>query len=312
MAYKPILPANMPIYLDIIGLYADISRYFKPYRLQHFGEYGLSSQSFGIIRLISQLRLKIEPLQDGTGSSKLPGIMALGYIAAFSEAMALNIISEHALVPLVRILREDSQAHLKAAAAWTLGQVRRVTSWNSSNFENVRVAPCLVICSDMNMPRRLNLISKRHIQMGKHSAEHANCVSDCLVPLADCEADLTACEDVRNKARRALKNISSKVTLLPALAGLVHHHLPEAVMKSALEQLSRVLSTDPGGRAAFVHSGGLARIQEVGDQPEGRLKEVVAMVNCNYPDEVVKYYSASYSQQLLQKLGSTVPPAVKA
>lgn len=214
--------------------------------------------------------LIIENINDGTGSTKLPAIMALGYIAAFSEAMALNTISEHALVPLVRILRENSQEHLKAAAAWTLGQ------------------------------------------MGKHSAEHANCVSDCLVPLAHCEADLTVCEDVRSKARRALKYICSKVTLLPALSGLVHHHLPEAVMKSALEQLTRVLSTDPAARAAFVHSGGLARIQEVGEQPEGRLKEAVAMVNCNYPEEVVKYYSASYSQQLLQKLGSTVPPAVKA
>lgn len=148
--------------------------------------------------------------------------------------------------------------------------------------------------------------------MGKHSAEHANCISDCLVPLAVCEADSAACEDVRSKARRALKNIAAKLTLLPALAGLVHHHLPEVVMKSVLEQLARVLSTDPAARASFVHSGGLARIQEVGDQPEGRLKEAVAMVNCHYPDEVVKYYSESYSQQLLQKLDAAVPPAVKA
>lgn len=77
------------------------------------------------------------PVQEGAGSSKLPGIMALGYIAAFSEALALNTISENALIPLVCILRGQSQEHLKAAAAWTLGQVRHTStkaSWSSTGI----------------------------------------------------------------------------------------------------------------------------------------------------------------------------------
>jgi hypothetical protein len=49
--------------------------------------------------------------------------MALGYIAAFSETLALGVIAEKGLPPLVVALAEEPEDHLKAATAWTLGQV---------------------------------------------------------------------------------------------------------------------------------------------------------------------------------------------
>lgn len=50
--------------------------------------------------------------------------MALGYIAAFSETLALSVVAEKALPPLVGALNEEPEDHLKSATAWTLGQVR--------------------------------------------------------------------------------------------------------------------------------------------------------------------------------------------
>ena len=38
------------------------------------------------------------------------------------------------------------------------------------------------------------------------------------------------------------------------------------------------------------------------EQPDSKLAEAVAMVNSSYPEEIVRYYSPTYSTQLLQKL----------
>ena len=38
-----------------------------------------------------------------SGNNRLPGIMALGYIAAFSETLSLSVIAEKALPPLVQV-----------------------------------------------------------------------------------------------------------------------------------------------------------------------------------------------------------------
>lgn len=73
-------------------------------------------------------------------------------------------------------------------------------------------------------------------------------------------------------------------------------------MKMVLEQVGKVLANDPSGRAQFVHSGGLAAVQQMGEAQGTALREAVEIINSNYPEEIVQYYSPGYSQQLLQKL----------
>lgn len=59
--------------------------------------------------------------------ARLSGLMALGYIAAFSETLALAVIAEKGLEPLCAAVAQESEDHLRAAAAWSLGQVGRHT-----------------------------------------------------------------------------------------------------------------------------------------------------------------------------------------
>lgn len=75
-------------------------------------------------------------------------------------------------------------------------------------------------------------------------------------------------------------------------------------------QVGKVLANDPPGRTRFVQSGGLAAVQQMGEAPGSKLKEAVEIINSCYPEEVVRYYSPSYSQQLLQKLESMALNAV--
>ena len=49
--------------------------------------------------------------------------MTIGYIAAYDESLALTIIKTNALEPLLDALCNEPEEHVRAAAAWTLGQM---------------------------------------------------------------------------------------------------------------------------------------------------------------------------------------------
>jgi hypothetical protein len=96
--------------------------------------------------------------------------------------------------------------------------------------------------------------------------------------------------------------IPCHLTLQHEKQNMACRQLPESIMKMVLEQVGKVLANDPSGRAQFVHSGGLAAVQQMGEAPGTALREAVEIINSNYPEEIVHYYSPGYSQQLLQKL----------
>lgn len=212
----------------------------------------------------------VDYISESQGNYRLPGIMALGYISAFSETLALSVIAEKGLAPLVQAIRQEQEDHIKSAASWAVGQI------------------------------------------GRHTPDHAKAVSDTgvLMDLVDMEAAEESHEDLKTKCRRALKSVVGKLTHLPALDALVHKNMPEGVMMMVLEQVGKVLGNDPSGRAQFVHSGGLAAVQQMAENPGSRLKEAVDVINSNYPEEIVMYYSPSYSQQLLDKLESMATQTV--
>lgn len=69
---------------------------------------------------------------------------------------------------------------------------------------------------------------------------------------------------------------------------ICHFKLTDTIVLFCLScrQVGKVLGNDPSGRAAFVHSGGLAAVQQMAEAPGSKLKEAVEIINSAYPEEV--------------------------
>ena len=70
-----------------------------------------------------------------------------------------------------------------------------------------------------------------------------------------------------------------------------------------------MLPHDPKARRLFVTSGGLKRVQEIDCEEGSILQEYVNAINGCYPEEIVKYYSPGYSEQLLERVEQYQPAA---
>ena len=67
------------------------------------------------------------------------------------------------------------------------------------------------------------------------------------------------------------------------------------------------MPNDPSARRLFVTSGGLKKIQELKPEPGSALKEHINNINACFPEEIVRYYTPGYSEQLLQRVDTYKP-----
>lgn len=207
----------------------------------------------------------VDYITEADGNNKLPGIMALGYIAAFSETLALAVIVSKGVGPLKLALIEEPEDHIKAASCWSLGQI------------------------------------------GRHSPDHARSLAenDVLRHLLACMVHEESSDDLKTKAKRALKAILAKCTHLQALQPLLRG-APQVIQKYVLKQFAQMLPNDLEARRAFVQNGGLQFLQEL-DESQTELYEYVQQINNCYPAEIVEYYSPDYSKTLMDKIDEFQP-----
>merc|ERR1712167_268970 len=160
----------------------------------------------------------------------------------------------------------EKEDHVKAAAAWSLGQV------------------------------------------GRHSPEHSKAVAvaNVLPRLLHLYLNENSSDDLQLKSKKALKNILQKCTHLPALEPLLHDAPPD-ILKHVIAQYSKVLPHDAKARRLFTTSGGLKKVQEMSAEEGSELSQHITAVRRCFPDEILKYYSPNYNEQLLETLESFNP-----
>jgi len=111
-------------------------------------------------------------------------------------------------------------------------------------------------------------------------------------------------EDLKTKAKRALKSVIQKCVHLPALEPLLHD-APETILTYVVQQFAKVLPHDVAARRSFVMSGGLQKVLELQPEPGSKLGDFVRAISEVYPKEIVDYYSPHYSKQLLDTLDAS-------
>ena len=205
----------------------------------------------------------VDYVTEASGNARLPGIMTLGYISAFSETLALAVVVSKGIPPLINAVVTEPEDHIKSASAWSLGQI------------------------------------------GRHSPDHAKALADAnaLPKLLAVYLHEASSEDLKTKAKRALKAVIQKCVHLPALEPLLHD-APDNILKVVVTQFSKILPHDVAARRSFVMSGALQKILELAPEPGAQLGDMVRAITECYPKEIIDYYSPTYSKQLLDQLDS--------
>jgi 3-methyladenine DNA glycosylase AlkD len=211
----------------------------------------------------------VDYVNEAKGNNRLPGVMTFGSISAFSETLALAVIVAKGIPPLVNCLVHEPEDHIKAASAWSLGQI------------------------------------------GRHSPDHAKALADANVfpKLLAVYLHEESSDDLKTKAKRAMKSVIEKCVHLPALEPLLHTQTPPNILKYVVHQFAKVLPHDVKARKEFVSSGAIQRLQDVEAQPGSKLKEYVDTINSCYPEEIVRYYSPGYSEALMEKIDNYQLPS---
>ncbi|KAM5284056.1 LOW QUALITY PROTEIN: sperm-associated antigen 6-like [Hipposideros larvatus] len=128
----------------------------------------------------------IDCIASCKGNIRLPGIMMLGYVAAHSENLAMAVIISKGVPQLSVCLSEEPEDHIKAAAAWALGQIGRHTPEHARAVAVTNILPVLL-----------------SLYMSTESSE-----------------------DLQVKSKRAIKTILQKCTYLPALEPFLYDAPP--------------------------------------------------------------------------------------
>lgn len=70
----------------------------------------------------------IELISNSKSTTRLPAIMALGYIAGHSDQLAVAVIGSKGIVQLAIVLQEETEDHVLAVTVWAIGQIGKHTS----------------------------------------------------------------------------------------------------------------------------------------------------------------------------------------
>lgn len=204
----------------------------------------------------------IDYVSTSKGRYRLPGILTLGYIAAFSEALAFAVIAHQGIIPLRDALETETDDHIKAAAVWSLGQLGRHSPDHAKALAQADVL------------RRLILVYG------------SNASSD----------------DLRLKSQRALKVVIEKCTHLPALEPLLHTAPPKILKYVVHQFAKVLPTSAHAQRSFVICKGLERVLKLKAEDKNPKLQEHIATITSLFSPELVHFYTPNYVETLLNRM----------
>merc|ERR1711920_1111447 len=186
----------------------------------------------------------------------------LAQIAKHSVDLA-EVVVEAEIFPRILHCLKDIDEFVRKNAATCIREIARHTPDLAKLIVNAGgVAAMVDYISEARGNNRLpGIMTLGYI--GRHSPDHSRALAeaDVLRRLLAVYLHQDSSEDLKTKAKRALKSVIQKCTNLPALEPLLE--APPNILKYVVQQFAKVLPQDLNARRSFVQSGGLQKIQEV-------------------------------------------------
>jgi Armadillo/beta-catenin-like repeat len=136
-----------------------------------------------------------------------------------------------------------------------------------------------------------------------HMAMHGASICDALVgagvlpPLLRVYISSAEGAERHVTAKAALKEVTTRCTILAPMLALIGLEVPSEVAAHALRAAHRVLQNSVAARRDFVTCGALMTLQRLEAAMDDKGKESVAAINGLFPTDVVKYYRQDMAQE---------------
>ncbi|XP_034238777.1 uncharacterized protein LOC117643789 [Thrips palmi] len=101
----------------------------------------------------------------------------------------------------------------------------------------------------------------------------------------------------------------TRVFQFASAAAVSRFELSTVALRGKAVDAGLILPNDPRGRRLLVCTGGLRRLQEIPAEPGSAIAESVAVINCCFPKEIVRYYSPGFPDTLLDLIEDFDPLA---
>ncbi|XP_025191306.1 sperm-associated antigen 6-like [Melanaphis sacchari] len=196
-----------------------------------------------------------------------PAVLALGYIAAMSPKLALEIIQSQVLMHLTAILKSDADKLTKAGVIWTLGMIGQHSAEHARS-----ICSCDGLTNIMNVYMDSNLDNENKYK--------------CIVAL---EQILKNCDDF---------NVLEKL-LTPSV--------PIEIMIFILEKISKILPKNLQARRSFITNGHLKMIQNIKPHVNPELFQVIKAVNCCFPEDIIQMVAGDFPETVMKTVDKYVP-----
>ena len=245
----------------------------------------------GVVCLVQALSL----CEDEPADEAVPGVLALGHMAAFSERLAKMVAEASGAEALVRVLSRGGE-HAPAAASWAITQLARHGGSETG----------LAIARASALPALMGVYAPTAV---------------VLAGMGDDADDDTVPAPLRDLHAKSLEALQTCIAVCPESAALEPLLLPSSgaeVLAAVAKRLAQLLVESVEAKRTFITSGGLMRLQTIArhytpDEGarasrhddddadavnalslEGMLMEDVGKINAIFPQQVVAYYHADH------------------